>query len=453
MPELPKKAYVVAVDMGYGHQRAVFPLVKIAATPEEWHIKNPTVISANNYPGIPMADNFKWEETRKIYEWISRVKGFPFFGKRIFNLMSYVQKIEPFYPRRDLSKPTSILKQIYKMIERGFGRHLIETLNKNPLPIICSFPLPAFFAEEHNYKGEIFCLCTDSDIARSWAPLCPQKSRITYFAPTVRVKERLKQYGVRPEKIVVSGFPLPEEALGDRVNHNTLLSSLARRISKLDPEKVYQKKNEKLLSLYLGDRRADPQNEKPLTITFAIGGAGAQWEIAVALLKSLKEEIKSGKIKLNLVAGTSKKILRRFEKVVKRLSLDGHRGKNVSIIYRPEKFEYFKEFNEALADTDILWTKPSELSFYVGLGLPVIMSPALGSQEECNQAWLHMIGAGFEQYEPRYANEWLFDWLKSGWLAQAAMNGFLNAPKRAAEHIENLALRGERSEIEDIHFI
>jgi len=103
--------------------------------------------------------------------------------------------------------------------------------------------------------------------------------------------------------------------------------------------------------------------------------------------------------------------------------------------------------------TDILWTKPSELSFYAGLGLPIIIAPTVGSQEEFNKEWLISIGAGVEQQDPRYVNEWLADWLDSGWLAEAAMNGFLNAPHKGAYHMEEVVLKGKRSEIEDIHLL
>ena len=53
MNPIKNKAYIVAVDMGYGHQRAVFPLMDDSATPSEWNIVDPMIISANNYPGIP----------------------------------------------------------------------------------------------------------------------------------------------------------------------------------------------------------------------------------------------------------------------------------------------------------------------------------------------------------------------------------------------------------------
>ena len=450
MDKIAGKAYVVAVDMGYGHQRAAFPLLQIATTPTDWNIQTPVIISANDYPNIPERDKSRWDKTRKIYEGISRIQGFPILGKRVFHLMSYVQKIENFYPRRDLSKPTLPLKWVYKMIKNSMGRHLIETLNQNPLPLICSFPIPAFFAEEHGYKGEIYCLCTDTDVARSWAPLHPQTSRINYFTPTLRTKERLIMYGVRPEKIIVSGFPLPTEVSADEV----LISSLRKRISNLDPRGVYQNNYKKLLTEHLGSkasRKKSEKNEKarPLTIAFAIGGAGAQSNVGIKILESLCPNIKKGEVKLNLVAGTSVKILNKFEQAIEQLGLNEYRDAGVRIIYRPNKYEYFQEFNDTLADTDILWTKPSELSFYAGLGLPIIMSPTLGVQEEYNRRWLHMIGAGFEQYDPRFSNEWLFDWLNSGILATAAMSGFLNAPKRAVEHIESIMLNEKQTEIEE----
>ena len=45
------KAYIVAVDMGYGHQRAAYPLKDISATPADWNIKGPYIISANKNNG------------------------------------------------------------------------------------------------------------------------------------------------------------------------------------------------------------------------------------------------------------------------------------------------------------------------------------------------------------------------------------------------------------------
>ena len=65
-----KQAYIIAVDMGYGHQRAVFPLRYIAERPE-WDGNMGGIIIANKYAGIPNSDRRKWEGGRKLYEAIS----------------------------------------------------------------------------------------------------------------------------------------------------------------------------------------------------------------------------------------------------------------------------------------------------------------------------------------------------------------------------------------------
>ncbi len=457
-----KKAYIIAVDMGYGHQRAVFPLLDIAGSPASWNIKKSYIISANDYPNIPRSDRLKWFWTRKTYEGISRFQGFPIFGKRVFHLMSYLQRIEPFYPRRDLSKPTFPIKLVYRLIKKGLGKHLVSVLNEDPLPLVCSFPIPALCAEEHGYKGDIYCLCTDTDIARSWAPLHPEKSRIVYLAPTLRAKERLKLYGVRDENIVTTGFPLPKALSAHAAStehtqedkNEASLHILKARMSTLDPSGIYHDKFEKLLSLYLGSDLGASKSGKPLSVTFAIGGAGAQSDIALKILKSFAEKIRKGEVRLNLVAGTSAPIMKKFDRAITKLFLKDERANGfVTILYDQDKYEYFRKFNALLQETDVLWTKPSELSFYAGLGLPIIMSPPLGSQEEFNRSWLYMMGAGFEQYDPRYADEWLFDWIQSGWLAEAAMNGFINAPQRGTDRIKDLVLYGKKTETQGVHFV
>ena len=101
----------------------------------------------------------------------------------------------------------------------------------------------------------------------------------------------------------------------------------------------------------------------------------------------------------------------------------------MNIIYGETKTDYFRLFSEIIRETDILWTKPSELSFYCGLGIPIIMAPTIGSQEEYNRKWLVEIQAGIDQNDPEYVDEWLLDYLKEGRLAEAAWDGFLKARK------------------------
>ena len=47
------------------------------------------------------------------------------------------------------------------------------------------------------------------------------------------------------------------------------------------------------------------------------------------------------------------------------------------------------------------------------------------------------------QLDPAYCDEWLEDWLDSGWLARAAVAGFTNAPKRGTYRIEEIVAHGK----------
>src|SRR3989338_1037002 len=412
-----KRAYIVTVDMGYGHQRAAYPLNDIAACPFDCAHEDGYIISANTYPGIPRSDKRKWESSRKLYETISRMKKIPIIGDWFFGAMNYFQRIEPFYPKRDLSAPIVQVRQIYRLIRAGWGKHLIDSLNENPLPLITSFFTIAFFAEEHGYNGDIYCICTDTDVSRAWAPLEQKKTRIKYLSPNKRVRERLKLYGIHPDQIFVTGFPLPKENIGGKTLH-VLKQSLGCRISNLDPHDKYQTKYAHTLEYYLGERYCYLPAGHPLTITFSVGGAGAQKDIGVTILESLHDFIDKGTLRLNLVAGVRNDVYTYYDSMVRELHLEHRHGGTINILYAENKMEYFRQFNQMLLTTDILWTKPIELSFYSGLGIPIIMAPTVGSQEEFNKAWLHAVGAGFEQEDPRYAHEWLFDWLEAGWFAQ-----------------------------------
>jgi hypothetical protein len=163
---------------------------------------------------------------------------------------------------------------------------------------------------------------------------------------------------------------------------------------------------------------------------FAVGGAGAQKAIGIAIVKNLAKKIRSGEVKVILVAGVRQKIKEYFVENTKRLP--------VEIIFDKNTENYFKKFNRALRKTDILWTKPSELSFYSALGLPIIIAPPIGSQEDFNQRWLLRGGYGTNQRNIRYINQWLFDWIKRGFLAESAMQGFMEGEKLGTHKIKKI---------------
>ena len=90
---------------------------------------------------------------------------------------------------------------------------------------------------------------------------------------------------------------------------------------------------------------------------------------------------------------------------------------------------------EVLAETDLLWTKPSELTFFAALGLPLIVAPPVGVHEACNRRWAEEWGAALPQGDPAHAAEWLDDWLEDGVLAAAAWAGFQHLPNRGLYRI------------------
>src|SRR3989338_11257777 len=113
-------AWVVAVDMGYGHQRAAYPLRDL---------DHQTVLNANSYQGIPEADKKIWQRSRRVYEILTRFKSVPIIGALVWNIFDKFQSIDYFYPRRNLSRPSLQLRQTYGLIKkRHWGKHLIEKL-------------------------------------------------------------------------------------------------------------------------------------------------------------------------------------------------------------------------------------------------------------------------------------------------------------------------------------
>ncbi|MFH0873641.1 MAG: hypothetical protein V1846_02255 [Candidatus Komeilibacteria bacterium] len=432
MTQAKKQAWIVAADMGYGHQRAAFPLRYLA---------HGHVINANNYPGIPASDRKWWQEGRKIYEFISRFKGGTPVGDWIFDLYDKLQSIPAFYPRRDLSRPTLQVRQIEYLIKaKNWGKHLIDKLAEEPLPLVTSFFVPAFMADLHNYPEDIYCLVTDTDISRAWVTSKPAISKIKYFAPNYRVVERLRLYGVPADRIFLTGFPLPNENIGNE-HLSILKEDIRQRLKNLDPRSRFWNQYTGVYRQYIHNSLPQKSNH-PLTLTFAVGGAGAQRELGVTIMKGLRHKIQQGRLRLVLVAGIHNEVASYFrQQVLKQGLRHALQVGDVVIIHAQDKYQYFNKFNHILRTTDILWTKPSELSFYVALGIPLIMSQPIGSQEDFNRIWVETIGAGCDQQNPEFAEQWLFDLLDSGWLAQAAMQGFIEAPKFGTFNIEKIITR------------
>ncbi len=426
------EAWVFSVDMGLGHQRAVYPFRSIAhdgiqpvgADPQEAKL---------------------WRNLRRGYEFLSRIRNVPLVGKPLFGVLDTFQNIPPFYPFRNMANPSPQVKLIDRLIDRGMGAGMIEAIRAEPFPLLTSYPVPALAADKAGYP-RIYCIVCDAEISRAWVAVEPRKSRINYLAPCGRAVMRLRSYGVPDDRIYLTGFPMPGEATGGP-DLDVLKHDMAHRLNRLDPENRFWPLHERNVQHFLGARvcraaRSAPSD--PVAITFAVGGAGAQKEIGRTVLESLRSLIADGSVTLNLVAGVRPEVRDYFEEARKEIlpNADG-----VSVLFREEKSEYFHAFAELLRATDVLWTKPSELSFMSGLGIPIIMAPTIGSQEEYNRRWLLEIQAGIPQEDPRFTHQWLMDLRNEGRLAEAAWDGFLKARKygtfKTIEVIETGTMRRE----------
>jgi hypothetical protein len=428
MSELNYKAWVVSADMGYGHQRAVYPLRDIA---EEG------IITVGSSEAVSKSEQKLWKRLLNAYEFFSRAKGIPVIGPPFFSMLDSLMRIPSFYPMRNLSSSTFQVNLLESLIEKGLGKGMLEKIATKNLSMITSFYASAIAADKKGFN-KVYCIICDADINRVWVAKDPWESRIEYFAPCGKAAQRLKAYGVPEERIHLTGFPLPTELLGDE-NLSVLKKDLAQRLFYLDPKGKFWTRHGRNVEHFLGKENCASRNQRKLTITYAVGGAGAQKEIGEQIAQSLKAKINAGEIKLNLVAGIRKEVSEFFESVKKEIDPD---GESIKIIFSESLHKYFDLFNQALHETDVLWTKPSELSFYSALGIPIIMSPIIGSQEKFNRKWLREIQAAMKQEKPDYTDQWLYDLLNRGTLAESAWDGFLKARKLGTFKIKQVLEKG-----------
>lgn len=409
---------LVSIDMGYGHLRPAHAL-------SEFLGKKPVLLA--DQPPLATAEEQKiWRRARRGYELLSRAGKIPLAGPFLADVLQGITSIPSLYPLRDLSSRTPAVRLIERAAANGMGLGLAARLQRNESTLLTTFFGPAVLADIHGCE-RIFCVVTDSDINRVWAPVNPRQGRITYLAPSLRVRRRLKAYGVPSERIVVTGYPLPHELVGG-VDAHTLRANLRRRLVTLDKKGHFLRECREEVSHFLGDL---PRTvEAPPHLVFAVGGAGAQVELVRQFLPGLGRLLRKKKLKLTLVAGLRAEVAQSFVQSISQAGLDEElEARTIEILHAGSHDEYFSRFNHLLASADILWTKPSELSFFGALGIPLLFTSPVGSHERYNQRWALSAGAGIKQGDLQHAGEWLSEMLKDGTLAGAAWTGYMRLPK------------------------
>src|SRR5512137_632434 len=418
------KPLVVAVDMGYGHLRAARPIARALGV---------EITLVDRPPLVGPEERKVWDRVRSAYEWTSRASQLPFVGRPFRWALESVTDIPHLHPYRDLSAPTRGVATVERLVRsRDLGKGLVARMRETGEPLVATFYSPAIAADAAGL-GNVWCVVTDSDINRVWAPRDAARTGIRYLVPSPRAGRRLRSYGVPEHRISFTGFPLPHELVGGR-DLAVLRRNLAARMVRLDPTGVFRRDYREELAQFLGPL-PEAEEGRPPTLTFAVGGAGAQVELARRFLPGVRRAVEDGRLRVVLVAGVRAAVEARFREELKRAGMEGIVGSGVEILRADSLEEYFDRFDETMARTDALWTKPSELAFYAALGLPLIFARPVGVHERYNRRWIRESGAGVVQRDPSAAWQWLSDWLEDGTLAGAAWSGFTRLPKHGLYRI------------------
>jgi UDP-N-acetylglucosamine:LPS N-acetylglucosamine transferase len=418
---------LVAINMGYGHLRPAHALAERLGVP---------VLEVDRPPLAAPVEQRLWARTRHFYEGLTRFSQLPAAGP-LRGLVGAITDIPELHPYRDLSAATAGVRLLRWLSERrGLGRGTVEAMRASGRPLLTTFFAPAVIAD-HLGEGEVYCVVTDADINRVWAPFEPARTRIHYLVPSTRAARRLRAYGVPGARIELTGFPLPHELLGGP-ELPALRENLAARLVRLDPEGVFRRATREAIAQHLPPLPADQEGRAPL-VTFAVGGAGAQANLVPVFLPGMAAALREGRLRLALVAGVRGELADAFERTVEQAGLEP--GRHVEILFEPEHAGYFHRFNELLARTDVLWTKPSEITFFAALGLGMVFSWPVGTHERFNRRWAIDAGAGIRQRDPRWAAEWLAEDLADGTLAAAAWSGFMRLPKHGLYKIVDAVAR------------
>jgi hypothetical protein len=396
---------VVAVEMGYGHLRAAHNVAEFFGT---------EVIRMDVPPVAGPAEAALWRTVLRFYTAVSQACDSPVAGWTARAVLEQITGIPPLPQNGRFESPNLLAHLADRLTINLLGRGLRAKASKGRSCFVATYPVAAMAAQRIP-GARVFCLATDTDLNRAWVPAKPAEARIDYLAPVSRVVDRLRSFGVPEERIHLTGFPLPVPLV------SRASASLARRLHQLDPGHAsFDGADAGVAELA---RDYAPAPGIPISMTFAVGGAGGQTHYVGTILRSIRGRILRGEIQINLVAGMRADVARIFAGMLQAEGLPISQG-GVKILFVREPREYFRQFEDCLADTDILWTKPSELVFYAALGLPILLAPPVGGQERANREWLLRHGAGIDMGEASLLDENLQKWLAEGKLARIALDAY-----------------------------
>jgi hypothetical protein len=427
---MEQKAWVITAHMGLGHMRAAWTL-------KNWAKEEKVIVLGDDNAFSTENDRKILNRTRFFYYQISRAMELPVIGKFIFGLLNKMMKFPGLYSKEDEKERTLgtvILERMVKKKKICCKISEKASCDKS-VPLIHTFYATAVAMDSMCESGSNWLIVTDTDINRVWVAGNPEKSKIKYLVPCGKTERRLLKYGVKNENIFVSGFPLPIENIGSKEKQEIIAKDLAARMVRLDRNGSFRKMFGKTCLEILG-LEGFPETEKTINLMYAIGGSGVQASTALKIAASLQKEIKNKDFSLTISCGINKELYCNLRHSFANSQYEELLGFGVNIIFANKFEDYYNSFNQALRKTDILWTKPSEMSFYCALGIPIITSAPVGHHEKVNRRWLNEIHAAIRTPgKAKECSEWLQDLIDTGILPQTAWNGYLNAEKMGTYNI------------------
>lgn len=394
-----------------------------------------TILRADRYAGIPRHDQALWAHLQEQPSFIASLSSIPLVGRALRNMMErFVHRLPSRYPEREQAAWNRRLVEFYYCLQhQHLGRDFIQHLAQTPLPLVTSSQVLAFSAEVHAYPGPIYLVCHTADPSRAWAPLEPRHTRIQYVVPTQMAQDRLQAYGVPTTHIHHLGFPLATGA----VSPKGVLADVEARITRLDPEHVFRSHKKKAYT------------QRPLSLGL-IADSGWQTGELIRLFEGASQAVRNGELTIHLFTGTNLARARSIEAITRNQTLHRHLGSSLVVHAHEDADAAFTSFTEALPSIDVLWSAASPWVFYAGLGIPLIVQPPVGGQEEARYAWIRGVQAGLPPLELSTLSEWLLDWKKSGGLARLAWNGYGSAPSMGYERLRAL-IQGKHPHDEELH--
>lgn len=388
---------ITSALMGFGHLRAAHNLSSFGHMP---------VLRVDREPYVNFVDRLVWGMGQYSHTYASRdaESRSKFLYTRFEKLMTIP---------KDHEKPPLGPSRFIRTIERfGAGKELFRQLGEDNPRLIHTFYLPAMLSVYREYPGKSFLLLCDTDFHRVWAPLEPENGPLEYCVPISKSADRLISYGVKSEKIHVTGFPLPpvHTGVGETVT----------------AENDFEVRRTRLQT----------NSSLPLTIMFPFSGAGAYSNVLAEMVKSILDELQEGTLRLVVSCGDNEEALWNAENLFTNYGID--ELEYVEIIYDADLFNSFERFNLALKSSDVVVTKPSEMVFYAALGIPMIFLPPIGAHEARNREYLLESGCASDMISiPDFA-KWLFEARRSGLLLELAENGFRKLSREGADKINEI---------------